>query len=271
MKSAGGQDAAALIAKFVRTAMDFGVLEDVCSALEQGRLTPDCSAVTYGSIARGKPQVESAIAGLLNVWTVSYFTVNAETLALVIRACSISIQRERFAIPLIEVVWTGPSADGSFVRATNEVVRELIAGASNELLIVGFWLIAKENSDGPMSEILARVFDAVVRGVRVTMILDERRRPDGRDNKSILMNVWPDQANPPQLLTWKLPAEDAHVKLHAKVLVADQKDALITSANLTDYGMTKNIEMGVRLLGTAAGDISRHFLLLEEDDILTAL
>jgi len=34
-------------------------------------------------------------------------------------------------------------------------------------------------------------------------------------------------------------------KLHAKVIVADRRDALVTSANLTQAGLLANLEMGV--------------------------
>lgn len=271
MKSAGGHDAAALVAKFVRIATDFGVLEEICTALERGDLHVDSTAVSYGRLCRGTPQVEAAIAGLLKVWAVSYPAISASAIALTLRACAVSIQRERLHSPSLQVVWTGPSVDGSFVRATNEVVRELIGGASKELLIVGFWLIVKDNPEGPMREIIDRIFHAVEHGVQVTMVLDERKRLDGRDNKSTLLKVWPASGKRPLLLTWRLPVDDSHIKLHAKVLVADCSDALITSANLTDYAMTKNIEMGVRLSGQPAEAIVSHFKRLHEDGILSEL
>jgi phosphatidylserine/phosphatidylglycerophosphate/cardiolipin synthase-like enzyme len=58
------------------------------------------------------------------------------------------------------------------------------------------------------------------------------------------------------------------LKLHAKVLVADRRDALITSANLTSYALGRNMEMGVRIVGLPAFDIARHFDLLSSGGIL---
>lgn len=43
--------------------------------------------------------------------------------------------------------------------------------------------------------------------------------------------------------------------LHAKLLVADREDALITSANLTYHGFERNLEMGIRVTGRAAAEI----------------
>jgi phosphatidylserine/phosphatidylglycerophosphate/cardiolipin synthase-like enzyme len=72
----------------------------------------------------------------------------------------------------------------------------------------------------------------------------------------------------PNILTWRLPPGDQHLKLHAKVLVADRRDALVTSANLTSYAMDRNMEMGVRIVGHPAIDIARHFDLLEAHGVL---
>ena len=57
-------------------------------------------------------------------------------------------------------------------------------------------------------------------------------------------------------------------KLHAKVIVADRRDALVTSANLTHAGLLENLEMGLRIQGVTAGTLVRHFDLLIEEGIL---
>ncbi len=57
-------------------------------------------------------------------------------------------------------------------------------------------------------------------------------------------------------------------KLHAKVIVSDHSDALVTSANLTKAGFQENLEMGLRIQGDMAGAIVRHFDLLIDQDIL---
>ena len=54
-------------------------------------------------------------------------------------------------------------------------------------------------------------------------------------------------------------------KMHAKVLVADTRDALVTSANLTYHGFVGNVEMGVRIIGKPAKTVADVFerLLVE--------
>jgi phosphatidylserine/phosphatidylglycerophosphate/cardiolipin synthase-like enzyme len=82
------------------------------------------------------------------------------------------------------------------------------------------------------------------------------------------VSAWPLGVTLPKILTWRLPPGDQHLKLHAKVLVADRRDALVTSANLTSYAMDRNMEMGVRIVGHLAVDIARHFDLLEAHGVL---
>jgi phosphatidylserine/phosphatidylglycerophosphate/cardiolipin synthase-like enzyme len=205
---------------------------------------------------------------LQKAWRLAGSDLSAEALALVLRASVASIATFRQRIPTTQVVWTGPKVDGSYLRATREVVREIIRGANAELLVVGYWIAAHDEREGVIEEVILSLADAVKRGVTVTIIADERVRGDGRDNRRILVSAWPTGISLPIILTWRLPPDDQHLKLHAKVLVADRRDALVTSANLTSYAMDRNMEMGVRIDGYRASDIARHFDLLVREGVL---
>lgn len=133
--------------------------------------------------------------------------------------------------------------------------------------MVGYWIAAAEG-DGVIEELLRLLADAVSRGIRVTVILDERKRPDGLDNRAVITSSWPAGIPLPQLFTWHLPIVERHLKLHAKVIVIDRRDALITSANLTAHAMVRNIEMGIRITGTPARDVANHFDFLITQGII---
>ena len=134
--------------------------------------------------------------------------------------------------------------------------------------MVGYWIAARDDGEGIIEELIAALAEAVARGVTMTVIIDERVRADGRDNRGILVSAWPVGLALPKILTWRLPVGDQHLKLHAKVLVSDRRDALVTSANLTFYAMDRNMEMGVRIVGGPAADIARHFDLLARGGVL---
>ncbi len=82
--------------------------------------------------------------------------------------------------------------------------------------------------------------------------------------------LWPRDLAPPALLTWRTSGDDAHLKLHAKVIVSDRRDALVTSANLTLHAIDLNMEIGVRVLGEPASAIASHFDRLIAQGVLVS-
>ena len=243
-------------------------LESVCGALEDGRLGRKSSAATRAAVAAGSASVESQVRLLQEAWNAAGPELPAATVALVLRTSVAAVDAHRRHAPATQVVWTGPKVEGSFLRATREVVRELVRAAQTELLVVGYWIAARDDGEGIIEEVIGLLADAVIRGLSLRIVVDERVRQDGRDNRRILVSAWPVDVALPRILTWRLPTGDQHLKLHAKVLVADRRDALVTSANLTSYAMDRNMEMRVRLVGRPAVDITRHFDLLEASGVI---
>ncbi len=263
-----GSDNFIRLAELAQAIADSSGLEGVCRALESGRLSRGSTAASRAAVAEGNTRVESHLRSLQDAWLAASPELSGRTLALLLRTSVAAVAAFRRQVPTTQVVWTGPKVEGSFLRATREVVRELIRGAHAELLVVGYWIAARDDGEGIIEELIASLAEAVTRGVTASVVIDERIRSDGRDNRRILLSAWPVGVSLPKVLTWRLPPGDQHLKLHAKVLVADRRDALVTSANLTSYAMDRNMEMGVRLVGHPAVDIARHFNLLEAHGIL---
>jgi len=263
-----GVESCIRLAELALAIADASGLESVCCALEDGRLSRGSAAATRAAVAEGNANLERHLRSLLETWGAIDPDLSGPALALVLRTSVASVVAFRRYAPTTQVVWTGPKVDGSFLRATREVVRELLRGAQAELLVVGYWIAARDDGEGIIEEVIESLADAVTRGVLVGVVVDERIRLDGRDNRRILISAWPVGVPLPKILTWRLPPTDQHLKLHAKVLVADRRDALVTSANLTFYAMDRNMEMGVRVVGHPAVDIARHFDLLEARGIL---
>ena len=60
--------------------------------------------------------------------------------------------------------------------------------------------------------------------------------------------------------------------LHAKAAVADDEVVFVTSANLTEAALDRNIEMGLLVRDRAlAASVSRHFRVLIEQELLRPL
>lgn len=261
-------DSANRLAMLAKELLDMDALEGVCEALETGRLTQISTGAIRSAISQGSSQIELGLLRLQDVWGSDLKGMSGSDLGISLQVAAAAIRNEREASTKTQVVWSGPEVKGSYVRATREVVREIVRDAKREVIVVGYWLAGREDGEGIIQELVQLLSEAVIRGVVLTVVLDERQRPDGTDNRKILSDLWPSSTPFPRLLTWRLPPGEKHLKLHAKVMVADESDALVTSANLTWYAMDRNIEMGVRVTGQPAAVIAAHIKLLDQNEIL---
>lgn len=74
--------------------------------------------------------------------------------------------------------------------------------------------------------------------------------------------TWPRELRPET-------APGSHASLHAKCAVADEQRLLVSSANLTDYAFTKNIELGLLVEGgNVPGRAQAHLEALFANRIL---
>ncbi len=266
--SANKEKSAFALAQAVRQLMNAGALADVLLAVDSGVLTALSGSATIAKFATGRAGVQSALSTLIAIWVSEFSAQSSTAFALQLAALEEAVLLTEGEATQTEVVWTGPKVEGSYLRATRQVVQDIISAAQSELLVVGYWLAGKEDYEGIINDIIDLMAHAVVRGVKVTLVLDEGEKAYGKNNRNTLIALWPKGIELPKLLTWKIPADDKHLKLHAKVLVADRHDALVTSANLTMYALDRNMEMGVRAQGQPSERIAEHFELLRHKDVL---
>jgi len=185
--------------------------------------------------------------------------------ALVLDGAVAAADRVRSRSPRVEVARTGPAGGAFHLRTTGTVSREIVDAATRTLLVVGYSVTASPSDAGLASETRAAIRRAAARGVVVTALL--HRNPK---NRVALLASWPGSVAMPSVFTWPESPTDAMTKLHAKVIIADSADALVTSANLTYHGYEANIELGVRISGEPARLVEAHFreLIRAEELIL---
>lgn len=172
----------------------------------------------------------------------------------VLRAAAETVREGRRRLPEVEIAWTYPGDARPGLRTTGGVARDIISGAGSELLIVGYSVTADAERTGLAARTIDAISAAARRGVLVTAVL--HRNPTR--NREALLSGWPADRRRPALFTWP-EQPDAMAALHAKLLVADRDDALVTSANLTYHGFEGNIEMGLRVSGAPASQIRDRF------------
>jgi phosphatidylserine/phosphatidylglycerophosphate/cardiolipin synthase-like enzyme len=169
-------------------------------------------------------------------------------LVLALRVSAETAARSVAAQPLIEVAWTYPGPSRPGLRTTGGVAREIIDDSKSTLLVVGYTVTVDPRLSGLAAQTSTAIASAAERGVVVTAVLH-------RDaNRRALLQAWKGGAPEPSVFTWPV-ADDDKASIHAKLLIADRRDGLVTSANLTYHGFEGTIEMGLRVTGKAAAEI----------------
>jgi phosphatidylserine/phosphatidylglycerophosphate/cardiolipin synthase-like enzyme len=165
----------------------------------------------------------------------------------------------------VETVWSGPASHHVPVRATAAVLADVVREAQYELLLMTY--SAKPHQ--PLRDALGA---AISRGVAVTIVVETLQGAG-----SALSGDEPYQAftGVPGLQLWHWPMSqrtELGAKMHAKLAVADRRVLLITSANLTQSGVSKNIEAGLLIRGGAAPvRAAEHVDALRSSGCLTRL
>jgi cardiolipin synthase len=153
----------------------------------------------------------------------------------------------------VELVWSGPATPWSGLRSTEQALLELISAARRSLFIVTF-------AAYKVSGLVDAIESAISRGVRVSFLLETKEESAGKVTfdaaaglalsrlKGITTYVWPLSQRPRN-------SQGQHGSLHAKFIVADEEVLFVSSANLTDYAMNLNVELGTLIRG---GDTPRQ-------------
>lgn len=151
----------------------------------------------------------------------------------------------------IELVWSGPEMPGAASRDTSVVVRELFSKAESSVLIAGFAISHGTEIFRALAERMASIPMLEVR-----MFLNVPRDDDDRRSNDEILNSfyltfknkhWPGVKYPevfydPRALEGNF---SRRASLHAKCLVVDRRMCFVSSANFTESGQARNIEVGV--------------------------
>lgn len=236
------------------------VLLSLAAGLQAGEVHLDATAGTLQS----RLGVPSARLGPIR--RLLALAEDPELLATMIHVAVRTAERVRETAPSVEIAATQPGSRGRS-RTTGGVARDIVGGAENYLLVVGYSVTADASLAGLAARTVGAMGKAATRGVAVTAILHREE-----SNRAAILRAWPQSAPPPRFYTWPEQPNDAMAKMHAKVLVADARDALVTSANLTYHGFAGNVEMGVRITGAPAKTIADVFetLLAEREFVAWA-
>jgi phosphatidylserine/phosphatidylglycerophosphate/cardiolipin synthase-like enzyme len=130
-----------------------------------------------------------------------------------------------------ELVWTGPESRSSGARDTAVVLSELFRKSTASVLLAGF---AFDHA----AELLRPLHESLRRGVSCRLFADADVAA------SFTREHWPFGPPFPEVYGFT-PEKGVFASLHAKCVVVDGAWVFVTSANFTDRGQTRNVEVGV--------------------------
>ncbi len=261
--------------------MDFDVLSAVrrndllrlADLFDAGLLTPP-----FGALALRDHTPETHAAPLAQCFgELARQGMQPQHIALLLRAFAAGARPADQELPNVEIVVSGPDATGG-ARDTGVVTRQLFGKAKQRVLAVGFAI----HQGKSVFKVLANRLDNDD-SFEAILCIDVRRQPGNstvdrdivrRFASDFVRDEWPGNRLPrvfydPRSLE---PSGRTASAMHAKCVVIDGQEALVTSANFTEAAQERNIELGLLVNSPdVAGRIEAHFLSLVRDEWLAPL
>jgi phosphatidylserine/phosphatidylglycerophosphate/cardiolipin synthase-like enzyme len=203
------------------------------------------------------PDFRDATATFIDLWESCGGGVASEAVAVALyaaaeneRACK---QREA-----VEVAWTGPEPDETKFRLTEPAILEVLNTATKRLTVVSYAVYR-------IPHIREALVSAARRGVTIRLIVETPNRIEGQGEYDCLLALGDEVASACSVYFWpqeKRPKSDSGKVgiLHVKCAVADGHRMFLSSANLTEYAFTINMELGLLVTGgSLPREVERHF------------
>ena len=239
------------------------VVLGVADAIEKGSPAPPGAARAHIAAEVAQAPYRAAVGRFLAGWDGGTLPVVAAT-ALRTAACAVSAYRAESST---ELVWTGPNPEALPLRRTDQALLEVIDAARHTLTIVTFAAYKVP----AVAEALVR---AARRQVRIRIIIESAQASEGKIAYEAIDALGPAVGKMAAVYVWpvdKRPVDGhgRHGSLHAKCAVADDAVLFVSSANLTAYALTLNMELGLLVQGgSAPRAVADHFTRLIAKGVL---
>ena len=223
-----------------------------CEVLE---VAPGPSSVIEAKLAdlQAGHGTTSAARQLISSWRTWAPNLRGSAVALSLAAAGMTNDEAEVRRPRLVV--SGPTSSGP-VRLTSSVVVEVIRAARQRVLVVSF-------AAHGVAEVVRELVRAASRGVRLDLVLETSVDQGGALRGRGAAAAFSELAGRANFWHWPAEHRRGPVALHAKIVVADSAVAFMSSANLTNQGLSDNLKIGVLLRDAdIAGQLDRHFRFL---------
>lgn len=149
------------------------------------------------------------------------------------------------------LVWTSPLIDENAPQTFNTML-EMIRGCQRTVTIVGYaiWGDAKDiDPNAPQMKIIFEELAKLIQSKKnVELFFDKDDNFEKLKNN--VKKMWTSGVPLPKIFGFQ--KQEKYSSLHAKMLLIDDSNILITSANMTGRAITRNVELGIRTKGIVA-------------------
>ncbi len=228
------------------------VLEALAGAVESGQ-----DGALKAAQALPHLYYRSLATGFVGAWQQGAAGVPAEAVALALRTAAVAERAHREG-QTVELVWTGPETGIHPFRRTEQAILQVLDSARERITLVSFAVY----KIGNVRDALVR---AAARGVRLTVVVETPDKLDGEAEYSTLRALGDEVTACAAVYFWprhRRRQDDGGKtgSLHVKAAVADARWLFLSSANLTEYAFTLNMEMGVLVTGgELPAKVEQHF------------
>ena len=227
----------------IATRLPGDVLESLAVIIESQQLA-DIRSRIADSVPH--PQNRSVALNYVDQWQESSQDVTGQEIAMALRTAA-HLEQIRQTAQSVEMVWTGPQTEDVPYRRTEQAILEVLNSAQKSLLLVSYAVYSIPN-------IQDAVVRAARRGVRITVVVETPSKLDVANEYSTIQALGNEVAACSRLFYWPQDNRDTdesgrHGILHVKCVVADGDVLFLSSANLTVYAFTTNMELGVLMHG----------------------
>lgn len=202
------------------------------------------------------PGLRGAVEGLVDIWHSQVPSISSTAIVLALLSAAKAEQAHR-ENQTVELVWTGPDSRVIPLRRTDQALLQVIHSATTRLWVVSFAVYK-------VSSIVEALVRAARRGVKISICIESPDASEGKIAYDAVRAFGPEVSQHARFYVWPLDKrlrspDGKHGSLHSKLAVADGKILLVSSANLTEYAMNLNMEMGVLIQGGNLPDqVERH-------------
>ena len=147
----------------------------------------------------------------------------------------------------IEIVWTGPGRISTGARSTRPVIEGMLRSAKRgeKITIVDYRITHNAKS------IIEELNSCLNNGVEVDLIVD-----NSRTNKYELRKCFAEKKLARPSIYTRKDGGSKFYKVHAKVIMIQDRQMLVSSANLTGLGTEVNFEIGLLVSGPVVRDMA---------------